>query len=254
MRCCLKHSFSINVSTTFFLCFLSIFLAKEDKLPFISLIILLTPFSTGGELTTIFIKTLYLLCVVKQFDKIQIYNIMKKFFCIFISACFILPIFQNLLSDKFDANTFWRLQYWYDEISELKKSFFMGVGYGTSYASSNFVNSSSSIVGGPFGETEEYSTYEKLFVVGAHSSIISLAFRLGILGCYLLFGYLIEKSKNILYNEKIDRCKLYLFFSSMFIITVNVGFESPYYLLIFVFSMYMCSFSKYKISSFTKEG
>ena len=250
----LKHSFSINVSTTFFLCFLSIFLAKEDKFPFIGMLILLTPLSTDGELTIIFIKTLYLLCIVKQFDKTKIYNIMKNFFCIFISLCFILPIFHNLLSDTFDANTFWRLEYWYDEISELKKSFFMGVGYGTSYASSNFVNTTSVIAGGPFSENKEYSTYDKLFVVGPHSSIISLAFRLGILGCYLLFSYLTEKSKKLLHNNEIDKCKLYLFFSSIFIITVNVGFESPYYLLIFVFSMYMCSFSEYKINSFTKEG
>lgn len=236
-------SLALNVSTTFFLGFLSILLAKE-RFPLTAVIVLLSPLPGDGELTVIFIKALYLLCIVRRLDKMRVYNLLKKFFYVFIPACFILPLFSKSLSNIFDQNSIWRMEYWYDEICELKNSFFMGVGYGTSYASSNFVDLSSSYANRPFASNGTYSFYDNIYVVGSHNSIIALTFRLGILGCVLLLMYLIEKAKNIVHDNEVDNCKLYLFFSSLFIITVNVGFESPYYLLIFIISMYMCGFSQ----------
>lgn len=238
-----SKSFALNVATTFFLGFLSILLASE-RFPLTGLIILLSPLPDGGTLTTIFIKVLYFLCVVRRLDKMRVNNLLKKFFCVFIPACFILPMIFNLLFKYFDSNSIWRLEYWYDEINELKNSYFMGVGYGTSYASSNFVTLSSSYTNRPFASNETYSFYDNIFVVGPHNSIIAVTFRLGILGCILLLMYLIEKGKNIAHDNEVDACKLFLFFSSVFIITVNVGFESPLYLMIFIFSMYICGISQ----------
>lgn len=238
-----NKSLALNVQATFFLSFLSILLAKE-RFPLTGVIILFSPLPSGGELTIIFIKMIYLLCAVRRLNKMRVYNLMKKFFYLFIPACFILPIFFNLLFKYFDQNSIWRLEYWYDEINELINSYFMGVGYGTSYASSNFVTLSSSSSNAPFLGNETYSFYDNIFVVAPHNSIIAVTFRLGILGCILLLTYLIEKAKNIVHDKEVDNCKLFLFFSSLFMITVNVGFESPYYLLIFIISMYMCGFSQ----------
>ena len=101
---------------------------------------------------------------------------------VMVIAMFILPLFDSVFASVFDANSFWRLSYWKDELTQLVKSYFLGVGYGTSYATRNFIGGSLNITGGPFGATAEYSTLDKLFVTGPHSSFIAIAFRLGLIG------------------------------------------------------------------------
>ena len=155
-----------------------------------------------------------------------------------IVAIYILPLFSTLFENVFDANSFWRLRYWRDELEQLMQSHFLGVGYGTSYSTEGFVGQLGNVVGGPFGATAEYSTLDKLFVVGPHNSYIAIFFRLGLIGIVMFLYMLFSVNESIKrYSDDIFPVSIFLFFSSAVLIGVNVGLESPYYLLLFVFSV-----------------
>lgn len=125
------------------------------------------------------------------------------------------------------------------------------MGYGTSYATEQFVGQLGNIVGGPFGATAEYTTLEKLFVVGPHNSYIAILFRLGLIGS-VMFLFMVFSVRNAIkrYSKDILPATVYLFFSAVVIVGVNVGLESPYYLLIFVLAL---GFAIYDINSCEKE-
>ena len=163
-----------------------------------------------------------------------------------IAGIFILPIMSGLFTNIFDANSWWRLLYWKDELAQLVQSYGLGVGYGTSYATENFVGNLGSVVSGPFAATAEYSTLDKLFITGPHNSYVSIAFRLGIVGIVLFLVMIFDLIEKI--SEKsndISRCAIFMLFSSIVLIGVNVGLESPYYLIMFVFSFGFCASEVY---------
>lgn len=155
-----------------------------------------------------------------------------------IVAIYLMPLFASLFENIFDVNSFWRLRYWNDELGQIIHSKFLGVGYGTSYATENFVGQIGSVIGGPFGATAEYTTLKKLFVVGPHNSYIAILFRLGLIGI-IIFLFMMFSVHNAIkrYFKDILPVSAFLYFSSAVLIGVNVGLESPYYLLLFAFSI-----------------
>lgn len=235
---------SIGVPTEMLLAWLT-FYTNKPKLTksFLikSIFLLTTPISVGGELTNLLIRLIYFtLFIIFTYYKqhvIKICSIIIKLFGIIVVGIYILPLFDQFFTTVFDANSFWRLSYWKDELTELAKTLFFGVGYGTSYASLSFVGKISSVVGGPFGADYQYTTIDKMFIVGPHNSFISIAFRLGWIGVICFVMYIFKNYKHLLKNENTTPCSYYAFFSCLIIIAVNVGLESPFYLMLFILGM-----------------
>lgn len=210
-----------------------------------TLLILFSPIAVGGEMTNMLIRMIYafLYFYKNKRNAIKIFGLAFK---TMIAGIFILPIMSGLFTNIFDANSWWRLLYWEDELAQLVQSYGLGVGYGTSYATENFVGNLGSVVSGPFAATAEYSTLDKLFITGPHNSYVSIAFRLGIVGIVLFLVMIFDLIEKI--SEKsndISRCAIFMLFSSIVLIGVNVGLESPYYLIMFVFSFGFCASEVY---------
>lgn len=210
-----------------------------------TLLILFSPIAVGGEMTNMLIRMIYafLYFYKNKRNAIKIFGLAFK---TMIAGIFILPIMSGLFTNIFDANSWWRLLYWKDELAQLVQSYGLGVGYGTSYATENFVGNLGSVVSGPFAATAEYSTLDKLFITGPHNSYVSIAFRLGIVGVVLFLVMIFDLIEKI--SEKsndISRCAIFMLFSSIVLIGVNVGLESPYYLIMFVFSFGFCASEVY---------
>lgn len=205
-------------------------------------IVMFTPIAVGGEITNLLIR---LACAVYYFlhDRAgeRLFQFMGIGLGCMVVGMFVLPVFDKAFESIFDVNSSWRLRYWKDELNQLVKSYFLGVGYGTSYASRSFVGGNLNIIGGPFSATAEYSTLDKLFVTGPHSSFIAIAFRLGIIGILTFVHFLIGIYRVLLkLGKKVSAATYFAFFAALVIIGVNVGLESPYYLMLFVFSMGKC--------------
>lgn len=210
-----------------------------------TLLILFSPIAVGGEMTNMLIRMIYafLYFYKNKRNAIKIFGLAFK---IMIAGIFILPIMSGLFTNIFDANSWWRLLYWKDELAQLVQSYGLGVGYGTSYATENFVGNLGSVVSGPFAATAEYSTLDKLFITGPHNSYVSIAFRLGIVGIVLFLVMIFDLIEKISEkNNEISRCAIFMLFSSIVLIGVNVGLESPYYLIMFVFSFGFCASEVY---------
>ena len=231
-------AFAVSLTTIIFLAFLALYNGGNTRtikniIKF--LIIIFIPIAVGGELTNLIIRCTYaFVFLYRKHEKTSI-KILKIIFIGMLFSIFILPLFTPVFSDIFDVNSFWRLSFWQDELNQLLKSKLIGVGYGTSYATINF-SGGLDVVGGPFGATVEYSTLDKLFVTGPHCSYIAIAFRTGVVGIVLFLFYIFSVIKGV--EEKAKSIPLYVIyalFSSLFLIGFNVGLESPYYLMIFVF-------------------
>lgn len=200
-------------------------------------ILLLSPIAVGGEMTQVIIRVIALCIYAVGFNgKVLRYSLVGMIFVVL--GCYALP-FMPLESFGFDANTAWRAEYWGNELVQLGKTFGLGVGYGTSYASTDFVGEA---LGGPFAATTEYSATEKLFVVGCHNSFVSLFFRLGILGIASLFAYLLSLSKHAMeFKGGYMPSAAFALISSLVIVCFNVGFENPSYFFLLGFSLALTS-------------
>lgn len=198
-------------------------------------LLLLSPIGIGGEFTQVIIRVI---AVGYFFAGARREKIGKGcWFALLFVVCSSLAAGLVLAYVPFDldANSVWRLNYWADEMRLLGKTYGIGSGYGTSYASLNFLYSNGfGAAGGPFAPTADYTPLERAFLTGCHNSFISLTYRLGILGFILLMLFLDDSQKS-LNNE--SSCPLFvrlLFFASLFIIAFNVGLESPGYCFCFL--------------------
>ena len=237
---------ALSVPTEMILCWLLLTAGGTYTSPtnlFRFAVVMFTPIAVGGEMTNLLIR---LVCATYYFlhsrSGGRLFQLMGVGFGCVVIGMFVLPIFDKAIEGIVDVNSFWRLSYWKDELNQLVKSYFLGVGYGTSYASRNFVGGNLNITGGPFGATAEYSTLDKLFVTGPHSSFIAIAFRLGIIGLLTFVQFLKGIYRDLLNTRKeVSAATCFAFFAALIIIGVNVGLESPYYLMIFIFSMGRCA-------------
>ena len=238
-----NRSFCISVPTVLILSGLALYNGgtKRTLKNYIKfLIIVLTPVAMGGELTNIIIRLIYVCIFLFRKHKRYVVKILSTTLICMIITIFILPAFYSFFESILDANSFWRLKYWNDELVQFRESNLFGVGYGTSYATESFVGKIGNVVGGPFGATAEYTMMDKLFVVGPHNSYIAIVFRLGLIGIIMFLYFIFSINSGIKrYYKDISPVSMFLFYSSIVLIGVNVGLESPYYLLLFVFSVGM---------------
>lgn len=228
-----RGSLELNVGMTFLLG--TVLLLGSRKINVIDvmllLILVLSPVGTGGEQTQILMRIIAVMSFFVQSGKIIKTGI--AIMLTIVLVCYIIP-FLPLEQFGFDVNTIWRAEYWRDELLQLGESKGVGVGFGTSYATLGFVGEALS---GPFAATGEYSTMERLFIVGCHNSFVSIAFRLGLIGiaCLIMYFWSIRNTANEIHPKYIKSVTFALF-SSMIVICFNVGFESPTYFFLFIFA------------------
>jgi len=250
------HNHALHVSAQIVLCWLSLYMGKTNKRNnktklgkwhciLRSAVLFLSPLPADGTSTAIIIRMMFLL--VLFFHKKRKRTMLKVLYLAVIGLLcfsFFLPLlFPNGVGFGGDNNIIWRIRYWEDELISTARSGFLGVGYGTTYATNDFINFSLdwSEGGGPFGADEWTTSTDKAFVTGSHNSFISLTFRLGLIGIVSFLVFLFEMYKRInLYVKFVSPATYFMFFASIFLIGFNVGLESPYYLLIFVFAMGKC--------------
>lgn len=238
---------SLWIPELFVLCFLT--LLNDKKTPsdwLMAVLIVFCPVLAGGEMTNLLIRIVFLtFFIFGKKSKFALWG-MAAGIWLCIGLCFILPLMLPELESMLDANSLWRACYWADELNMVAKSSFLGVGFGTSYASADFLNPFTYQPwgdGDPFVATAQYTIYDKVFVTGPHNSFVSVAFRLGIIGIVLFVLYLIAlQIKQLKSIQSISVGSLYLSCSSLIIIALNVGLENPGYLLMFLFAVYCSSY------------
>ena len=232
------YGFSLPVIPVFVLILLSLY--KPTKYIvldwFMFALIIFTPITTGGELTNLALRALYVVYFVfpKRIKAVTALIGLGAACCIVM--VFIIPFFSEYITPHLDANTAWRLKFWNDELVQLVHSKGIGVGFGTSFATTGFVGSQASGLGSPYDSVYRQHTVEYLMMTtGAHNSLISLAFRMGVFGVVAFIGMLasafIKAWKNI---DEISVYSIFAFFAAIVIISVNVGLESTMYLPIFI--------------------
>lgn len=241
----LTKGWSLNVSQIFVLILLHLY--NPPKKPAVNwlmfALLMLTPIAGGGELTNGMLRALYAGYFVFGKRKKQLTGIVAAGVAICIAAVFIVPFFADQIAPLLDANSAWRINFWNDELVQLVQSKGIGVGFGTPYATEAFVGNQPSIPKSPYDPIYRQATVEYLMMTtGPHNSLISVAFRMGVAGIVTFLGLLASIFKGMWKNiEQVPIYRLFVFFAAIAIISVNVGLESPYYLMIFVFAMGMAN-------------
>lgn len=231
---------SLWITEIYIISFLCLLNPKRDTLDWlIFALILFSPIIEGGEMTNILIRLIFIVVFISGKEHtFPLKSMVIGIWCC-VCICFIIPFLLEAFGSTLDANTLWRARFWGDELKTLSSILFIGVGFGTAYCSSNFVDINQYIPpSSPFAATEQYTVYDKVFVTGPHNSFVSLTFRLGIIGILLFAAFLITIQRKQLKN--INSVSLGSFFavcSSLTIIALNVGLESPAYLLLFLFAV-----------------
>ena len=233
-----KHKFALSIIPLFVLVILSLYKPTKYKVLdwLMFAIIVLTPVASGGELTNLALRALYVPYFVFAKNKKAVTVLIGLGAACCVAMVFVLPFFAEYITPHLDANSAWRLNFWNDELMQLVQSKGIGVGFGTSYATYNFVGNQPSILRSPYDPVYRQATVEYLMMTtGPHNSLVSLAFRMGIAGIVTFVGFLVniftKAWKNI---EETSAYAFFAFFAAIVIISVNVGLESPVYLLSFV--------------------
>ena len=233
-----RHDFSLFVQATFLLSYLT--LLNVDKTgsvnPIHVILIILTPIAHGGEITNLLLRGAFLLYVL-FYKKGKIINKwMGAGVVAMIAAMFILPFINPVYELPMGVNSLWRLFYWKDELTELIKTDFIGLGYGTAYATLPFLRDpfKGYIFGGP-----GYDPIHEAFVTGPHNSFISVAFRLGIIGIVLFFMLITQMWKSL--RRAGLNSRRYAFIGILIIAGFNVGLESPAYLPLIILGLSCCT-------------
>ena len=235
-----QGDFSLTVSTT--LAISACLLATENREKkktvgswALLLVLILTPVGVGGEFTQIVIRGIAAAYYLLSKEQKRIGKILWFVVALTVAGSFVSGIVLAYIPLELDANSAWRLHYWADEISVLMKTWGLGAGYGTSYASIDFLSSNGfGAAGGPFAATAEYTPLQRAFLTGSHNSFISLSYRLGFIGILMLIVFLRCCYKKISSVGFVPSFVCCFFFASLFIIAFNVGLESPAYLFCFL--------------------
>ena len=237
----LTRSWSLNVPQIFVLALLHLYNPPKKTvvnwLMFIAVI--LAPVATGGEMTNLMVRALYAGYFVFGKKKKQLTGIIAAGVVVCLTAVFVVPFFADKITPFLDANSAWRIRFWNDELVQLVQSKGLGVGFGTSYATKAFVGNQWAIPGSPYNPLFRHHTKEYLMMAtGPHNSLISVAFRMGIAGIVTLLGLLVNIFRGMWKNiEQVPIFRLFVFFAAIAIISVNVGLESPGYMMIFMLAM-----------------
>lgn len=231
------------VTSVFILCFLSLREEKREKWDWLSFFLIMLPVLLGEtQMTSLLLRFIYgVLFLFRKKSKLVLRGLAAGIWAC-IGVCFLAPLFVESLSKIIsDPNTLWRAEFWADEMNLLADSHFLGVGFGTAYCSTDFIDPASYKPwgnGDPFAATAQYSIYDKVFVTGAHNSFVTVAFRMGLIGIVLLVGYLIcLQYKQMRHLIQVPLNSIYAMCASITIIALNVGLESPYYAILFLFGI-----------------
>lgn len=223
----------------FFLLLLSFYIIKNNK-KYINIIVL--------GLTVIYIRNIYsestaflmllVYTTILMFDKRVLLFVQKRrkiiYSCIVVLLILVFTHVNDILTflSQRDANYWWRFSYWINEFNILKKILFMGVGYGSTYASSSIFTT----LHGGFIDPEtgkSVNTSSALFTTAQHNSYMNILYRTGIVGIVYFLNYtsdLIFKSKKYIKNE-FDSMLFLAFINANIIILFNVGLESPQFII-----------------------
>lgn len=237
----LTRSWSLNVPQIFVLALLHLYNPpKKTAVNWLMFaMLMLTPIATGGEMTNGMLRALYAVYFVFGKKKKQLTGIIAAGVVVCLTAVFVVPFFADKITPFLDANSAWRIRFWNDELVQLVQSKGLGVGFGTSYATKAFVGNQWAIPGSPYNPLFRHHTKEYMMMVtGPHNSFISVAFRMGVAGIVTLLGLLANIFRGMWKNiEQVPIFRLFVFFAAIAIISVNVGLESPGYMMIFMLAM-----------------
>ena len=234
-------NWSLSVSPIFVLAFLHLY--NPPKKPVVNwlmfIAVILAPVATGGEMTNLILRALYAGYFGFGKKKKQLTGIIAAGVVVCLAAVFIVPFYADQITPYLGANSAWRLRFWNDALVQLVQSKGIGVGFGTSYATEAFVGNQPSISKSPYDPIFRQQTVEYLMMAtGPHNSLISVAFRMGIAGIVTFLGFLESIFTGLWKNiEQVPIYSLFVFFAAIAIVSVNVGLESPVYLLPFIFAM-----------------
>ena len=132
------------------------------------------------------------------------------------------------------SNELWRLITWVDNIFyTLKNTYGVGVGLGTSYFLSEDISSGKYFYN-LYGPNYMGNPYHEDFVTGQHNSIINIFYRFGFIGLIFFVSFISNILKNIKYYS-LPSYHYIIITISLIVISLNVGLESPKYLIFFVF-------------------
>ena len=143
-----------------------------------------------------------------------------------------------------DDNTLWRFKFWVNDFRNLAKTFFMGIGYGTGYASNSIFKELYPNAEPLLRMQDGIPFSDSLFVTTQHSSLINLFYRTGLIGGCVFVSLIIrpiEMLGYLCFQEKKKDGMIYRFAISnliynMCVIFFNPGLESPRFSIGFIAS------------------
>lgn len=206
--------------------------------------VLLAPMPQDGTLTMLILRLIFLamILVPSYSNRVVLRWMAIGTFLTIIVASLIAPMLLSDTSFIPDYNARWRMNYWIDEINNLGKTYGLGVGYGTSYPSKAFAETTF------FYATEMYTRIERMFVLACHNSYVAVAMRTGIFGiaAFLMFLILMlwEMTK---YGIPAHKSAFFALLGAAVVIAFNVGLESPGYLFCFTFCLGECNQEVWRI-------
>ena len=224
---------------------------EKYKIIYLFVIIISTIRLLIGDAMMTYLAIYFLTSVFLLYDfvnkKIQLKNVKSIVLFFVVPFVILLGIIVVPKLINSDANTNWRFIYWLDELATLSKTYFIGVGYGTSYCTPNFLN----VVNNANMFLDNYPT--SIFVTTQHSSFINVFYRMGLIGgllftIILLYPFILHKK-----FFKRSKAAFLLYYCSLFTVIVNPGLESPRFMLFYVFS-YAYLFSSIKKTSILLEN
>ncbi len=151
-----------------------------------------------------------------------------------ITACMAVLYLEPLMNwvKSADPNTWWRMYYWSVELKIAAARKWLGVGYGTAYATKSIFNV---LQGGFIDPVTQLFSHDAsvLFTTAQHNSYMNILYRTGIIG-FILF---VSINFNLLFQgirkTPLERTLMLAFINATLLILLNVGLESPRFLILF---------------------
>lgn len=238
------HQVVLTVIAQGLLCWLSLRLETNQRWRRWARILALmaVPLFEAGETTILIIRMIFFaICIFpKQWARVGLCLMAVVVFSV-LAMTFVLPV---TVGDTFfsDWNMAWRARTWADEEKILANTYLIGAGYGTSYPSKSYAETSIARGERQYTEGDGYTQEERVFVTAPHNSFMSLSMRTGIIGLALFISFLILSFRNMVKHKAFpSRSRCFALLAGIMMISFNVGLESPGYLLAFVFFLGMCA-------------
>jgi hypothetical protein len=143
---------------------------------------------------------------------------------------------------KGDTNAYWRAIAWQTNLQSLWSTGLVGVGFGTPYlplTSLNFVQATMNLFDSQTVQAGD--AVEAQYFRGQHSSLVNIAYRLGVPGIFLFVFvniYILSRLYRLLSSRTPERPLMFLAFVQLIVmltqISVHVGLESPRFFMMYI--------------------